>query len=207
MAEPYGVFTSKVVPLPAENVDTDQIVPARYLKVTDKNGLAEALFRDWRFNEDGSLREPRFVLDRPEMAGRQILLVGDNFGAGSSREHAPWALTAWGIRAILSTSFADIFRSNSLKNGVVPIVIDPATHERLFEILTADPDAQLTIDLAEQGILLPDGSTLDFDIDPFAKRMILAGTDELGYLLAKEPEISDWEARHPARVNTLVGVR
>lgn len=207
MAEPYGVFTSKVIPLPAENVDTDQIVPARYLKVTDKNGLAEALFRDWRFNENGSLREPRFVLDRPEMAGRQILLVGDNFGAGSSREHAPWALTAWGIRAILSTSFADIFRSNSLKNGVLPIVIDPATHERLFEILAADPDAQLTIDLAEQGILLPDGSTLDFDIDPFAKRMILAGTDELGYLLAKEPEISDWEARHPARVNTLVGAR
>jgi 3-isopropylmalate/(R)-2-methylmalate dehydratase small subunit len=207
VAEPYGVFTSKVVPLPAENVDTDQIVPARYLKVTDKNGLAEALFRDWRFNEDGSLREPRFVLDRPEMAGRQILLVGDNFGAGSSREHAPWALTAWGIRAILSTSFADIFRSNSLKNGVLPIVIDPATHERLFEILAADPDAQLTIDLAEQGILLPDGSTLDFDIDPFAKRMILAGTDELGYLLAKEPEISQWEANHPARVNTLVGSR
>ena len=207
MAEPYGVFTSKVVPLPAENVDTDQIVPARYLKVTDKNGLAEALFRDWRFNEDGSLREPRFVLDRPEMAGRQILLVGDNFGAGSSREHAPWALTAWGVRAILSTSFADIFRSNSLKNGVLPIVIDPVTHERLFEILAADPDAQLTIDLAEQGILLPDGSTLDFDIDPFAKRMILAGTDELGYLLAKEPEISDWESRHPARVNTVVGAR
>ena len=207
MAEPYGVFTSKVVPLPAENVDTDQIVPARYLKVTDKNGLAEALFRDWRFNEDGSLREPRFVLDRPEMAGRQILLVGDNFGAGSSREHAPWALTAWGVRAILSTSFADIFRSNSLKNGVLPIVIDPVTHERLFEILAADPGAQLTIDLAEQGILLPDGSTLDFDIDPFAKRMILAGTDELGYLLAKEPEISDWESRHPARVNTVVGAR
>jgi 3-isopropylmalate/(R)-2-methylmalate dehydratase small subunit len=207
VAEPYAVFTSKVVPLPAENVDTDQIVPARYLKVTDKNGLAEALFRDWRFNEDGSLREPRFVLDRPEMAGRQILFVGDNFGAGSSREHAPWALTAWGIRAILSTSFADIFRSNSLKNGVLPIVIDPATHERLFEILAADPDAQLAIDLAEQGILLPDGSTLDFDIDPFAKRMILAGTDELGYLLAKEPEISHWEANHPARVNTLVGSR
>jgi 3-isopropylmalate/(R)-2-methylmalate dehydratase small subunit len=207
VAEPYGVFTSKVVPLPAENVDTDQIVPARYLKVTDKTGLAEALFRDWRFNEDGSLREPRFVLDRPEMAGRQILLVGDNFGAGSSREHAPWALTAWGIRAILSTSFADIFRSNSLKNGVLPIVVDAASHGRLFEILAVDPDAQLTVDLAEQGILLPDGSTLDFDIDPFAKHMILAGTDELGYLLAKEPEISAWEANHPARVNTLVGAR
>ena len=201
------MFRSKVVPLPAENVDTDQIVPARYLKVTDKTGLAEALFRDWRFNEDGSLREPRFVLDRPEMAGRKILLVGDNFGAGSSREHAPWALTAWGIRAILSTSFADIFRSNSLKNGVLPIVIDAATHERLFQILASDPDAQLTVDLAEQGILLPDGSTLEFDIDPFAKRMILAGTDELGYLLAKDPEISAWEASHPPRVNTLVGAR
>jgi 3-isopropylmalate/(R)-2-methylmalate dehydratase small subunit len=207
MAEGYGVFTSKVVPLPAENVDTDQIVPARYLKVTDKAGLAEALFRDWRFNEDGSLREPRFVLDRPEMAGRRILLVGDNFGAGSSREHAPWALTAWGVRAILSTSFADIFRSNSLKNSVLPIVIDPATHARLFELLAADPDAQLTVDLAEQGILLPDGSTVEFDIDPFAKAMILAGTDELGYLLAKEPEIDAWEAAHPARVNTLVGSR
>jgi 3-isopropylmalate/(R)-2-methylmalate dehydratase small subunit len=207
VAEGYGVFTSKVVPLPAENVDTDQIVPARYLKVTDKAGLAEALFRDWRFNEDGSLREPRFVLDRPEMAGRKILLVGDNFGAGSSREHAPWALTAWGVRAILSTSFADIFRSNSLKNSVLPIVIDAPTHARLFELLAADPDAQLTVDLAEQGILLPDGTTLDFDIDPFAKAMILAGTDELGYLLAKEPEIDAWEAAHPARVNTLVGTR
>ena len=207
MAERFEVFTSKVIPLPAENVDTDQVVPARYLKVTDKAGLAEALFRDWRFNEDGSLREPRFVLDQPEMAGRRILLVGDNFGAGSSREHAPWALTAWGIRVILSTSFADIFRNNSLKNGVLPIDVDPATHARLFELLAADADAQMTVDLAEQGILLPDGTTIDFDIDPFAKRMILAGTDELGYLLAKEPEIDAWEASHPARVNTLVAAR
>ena len=205
MGEPFTVFTSRVVPIPAENVDTDQIVPARYLKVTDKNGLAEALFRDWRFEEDGSPKEPRFVLDRPDMAGRKILLVGDNFGAGSSREHAPWALTAWGIRAILSTSFADIFRSNSLKNGVLPIVVDAATHARLFEILADDPDAQLTIDLAEQGVLLPDGSTLDFDIDPFAKRMILAGTDELGYLLSKNAELSTWEAAHPPRIDSLAG--
>ena len=201
MAEPFEVFTSKVIPLPAENVDTDQVVPARYLKVTDKAGLAEALFRDWRFNEDGSLREPRFVLDQPEMAGRRILLVGDNFGAGSSREHAPWALTAWGIRVILSTSFADIFRNNSLKNGVLPIVVDPATHARLFELLADDPDAELTVDLAEQGILLPDGTTIDFDIDPFAKRMIMAGTDELGYLLSKEPELETWEAAHPPRID------
>ena len=207
MAEPFTVFTSKVVPIPAENVDTDQIVPARYLKVTDKAGLAEALFRDWRYNEDGSLREPRFVLDRPGMAGRRILLVGDNFGAGSSREHAPWALTAWGIRAILSTSYADIFRSNSLKNGVLPIVVDPATHARLIELVAKLPDAELTIDLAEQGVLLPDGSTIDFDIDPFAKQMILAGTDELGYLLLKGAEIATWEAAHPPRVDTLAGAR
>jgi len=203
MADPFTVFTSKVVPLPAENVDTDQIVPARYLKVTDKAGLAEALFRDWRYNEDGSLKEPRFVLDQPGMAGRRILLVGDNCGAGSSREHAPWALTAWGVRAILSTSFADIFRSNSLKNGVLPIVVDASTHARLFELLARDPDAELTIDLAEQGVLLPDGATIDFDIDPFAKQMILAGTDELGYLLTREPQIAAWESAHPPRIDTL----
>jgi 3-isopropylmalate/(R)-2-methylmalate dehydratase small subunit len=202
MADPFSQFTSRVVPLPAENVDTDQIVPARYLKVTDKNGLAEALFRDWRFEEDGSLKDPPFVLDRPEMAGRQILLVGDNFGAGSSREHAPWALTAWGVRAILSTSFADIFKSNSLKNGVLPIVVDPATHRRLFELLAADPDAHLTIDLAEEGVLLPDGTTIDFEIDPFSKRMLLAGTDELGYLLLHDPAIEAWESAHPATIDT-----
>ena len=158
--------------------------------MTDKDGLAEALFRDWRFDEDGSLKDPPFILDRPEMAGRRILLVGDNFGAGSSREHAPWALAAWGIRAILSTSYADIFRSNSLKNGVLPIVVDPATHARLFELLAATRTRELTVDLAEQGVLLPDGTTIDFDIDPFAKRMILAGTDELGYLLSKDADIS-----------------
>ena len=207
MAEPFTVFTSRVVPLPAENVDTDQIIPARYLKVTDKVGLADALFRDWRFAEDGSLREPRFILDQPGMEGRKILLVGDNFGAGSSREHAPWALTAWGVRAILSTSFADIFRNNSLKNGVLPIVVDAATHARLFDLLARDPDAQLTVDLAEQGVLLPDGTTIDFEIDPFAKQMILAGTDELGYLLLKDAAIAAWEADHPPRVDTLAGIR
>jgi 3-isopropylmalate/(R)-2-methylmalate dehydratase small subunit len=207
MAEPFRVFTSKVVPMSAENVDTDQIVPARYLKVTTKEGLADALFRDWRFEEDGSLKEPRFILDRPGMAGRRILLVGDNFGAGSSREHAPWALAAWGVRVILSTSYADIFKSNSLKNGVLPIVVDPATHARLFELIATDPDAELTIDLAEQGVLLPDGSTIDFDIDPFAKAMVLAGTDELGYLLSKEPELRAWEAAHPPRIDSLAGGR
>jgi 3-isopropylmalate/(R)-2-methylmalate dehydratase small subunit len=205
VSERFRVFTSRVVPMPAENVDTDQIVPARYLKVTDKEGLAEALFRDWRFEEDGRLKDPPFILDQPGMGGRQILLVGDNFGAGSSREHAPWALAAWGVHAIISTSYADIFRNNSLKNAVLPIVVDRATHERLFALLATDPDAELTIDLAEQGVLLPDGSTIEFQIDPFAKGMILAGTDELGYLLSKEPEIATWERQHPARIDTSVG--
>jgi 3-isopropylmalate/(R)-2-methylmalate dehydratase small subunit len=207
MAEPYTMFTSKVVPLDAENVDTDQVVPARYLKVTDKAGLADALFRDWRFEEDGSLKDPRFILDQPGMAGRKILLVGDNFGAGSSREHAPWALTSWGVRAILSTSYADIFQNNSLKNGLLPIVVSPEVHGRLWQLLADDPDAELTVDLAEEGILLPDGSTIDFHIEPFAKRMLLAGTDELGYLLTKEPELETWEAAHPPRIDTLAGAR
>ena len=205
MAEPWRTFTSKVIPLPSENVDTDQIVPARYLKVTDKNGLAEALFRDWRFNEDGSLKEPRFVLDEPDMAGRHILLAGQNFGAGSSREHAPWALTAWGIRAILSTSFADIFRSNCLKNGLLPIFVEPERHRQLFDLVRGRPDAELTVDLEAEVVHLPGDDDLPFEVDPFAKRMLLAGTDELGYLLAKESEIAGWEEDHPPRVDTLAG--
>jgi 3-isopropylmalate/(R)-2-methylmalate dehydratase small subunit len=203
MTEPFLTFTSKIVPLPAENVDTDQIVPARYLKVTDKAGLSEALFHDWRFAEDGSLREPRFVLDRPEMAGRQILLAGDNFGAGSSREHAPWALTAWGLRAVISTGFADIFRSNSLKNALLPIVVDPDMHEHLFGLVEAEPDVELTVDLESQVVHLPGDEDLPFDVDPFARMMLLAGTDELGYLLGHEAEIGEWEAAHPPPVDTL----
>ena len=205
MPEGFRSFSSRVIPWPAENVDTDQIVPARYLKVTDKEGLADALFRDWRFEEDGSKKDPPFILDQPGMSGRRVLLAGDNFGTGSSREHAPWALRSWGIRAILSTSFADIFQSNSLKNGVLPIVVDPATHQRLLEMLAHDPDAKIRIDLAEQGILLPDGSTIDFDIDPFSKMMLMAGTDEIGYVLAKDDEISAWERAHPPRVDTRLG--
>jgi 3-isopropylmalate/(R)-2-methylmalate dehydratase small subunit len=205
MSEPYQTFTSRVISLPAENVDTDQIVPARYLKVTDKAGLAEALFRDWRFEEDGSFKVPPFVLDRPDMSGRKILLVGDNFGAGSSREHAPWALTAWGIRAILSTSFADIFRNNALKNGLLPIVVEAEKHRQLLDMCAADGDAELTVDLDANVVHLPGDEDLPFDVDPFARTILLAGTDELGYLLAKEPAIDAWEASHPARVNTLVG--
>jgi 3-isopropylmalate/(R)-2-methylmalate dehydratase small subunit len=205
VAEPFRSFSSKAIPIRAENVDTDQIVPARYLKVTNKDGLADALFHDWRYNEDGSRKEPGFILDEPRYAGAKVLVAGDNFGSGSSREHAPWALRAWGIQAILSTSFADIFRSNSLKNGVLPIVVDKATHERLFELAETSPDAELRIDLAEQGVLLPDGSTLDFEIDPFAKMMLLAGQDEIGYVLDKDDAIAAWEAAHPARVDTRLG--
>jgi len=204
MAEPFETFTSRVIALPAENVDTDQIVPARYLKVTDKAGLAEALFRDWRFEEDGSLRKPRFVLDQPAMAGRRILLAGDNFGAGSSREHAPWALTSWGIRAILSTSFADIFRNNALKNGLLPIVVEADEHSHLFELVEANPATELTVDLEAQVVHLPGDEDLPFDVDPFARVMLLAGTDEMGYLLGKTADIDRWEAAHPARVDTLV---
>jgi 3-isopropylmalate/(R)-2-methylmalate dehydratase small subunit len=202
MAEPFGTFTSRLIPLPAENVDTDQIVPARYLKVTDKAGLAEALFHDWRFDADGHPKDPLFVLDRPDIAGRQILLAGDNFGAGSSREHAPWALVAWGIRAILSTSFADIFRSNALKNGLLPIVVDAETHRRLFALTETQPDAELTVDLETQLVHLPGDEDLAFDVDPFARTMLLAGTDELGYLLSRLDRIEAWEHDHPARVDT-----
>ena len=203
MAEPFATFTSAVIPLPAENVDTDQIVPARYLKVTDKDGLRDALFHDWRYDPDGGLKEPLFVLDRLAMAGRRILLVGDNFGTGSSREHAPWALVAWGIRAVVSTGFADIFRNNCLKNGLLPIQVDPETHRQLFELVEAQPEATLTVDLEAQVVHLPGDEDIPFDVDPFAKQMLLAGTDELGWLLAREPAIAAYEAAHPARVDTL----
>ena len=139
------------------------------------------------------------------MRGRRSSSSGDNFGSGSSREHAPWALRAWGIQAIFSTSFADIFRSNSLKNGVLPIVVDKATHERLFEMVEANRDAEFRIDLAEQGILLPDGSTLDFEIDPFSKLMLLAGRTRSATCLGRTREIAAWEAAHPARIDTRLG--
>jgi 3-isopropylmalate/(R)-2-methylmalate dehydratase small subunit len=201
MAEPFESFTSRVIPLPAENVDTDQIIPARYLKTTDRWGLSEALFADWRFTDDGEPK-PEFVLNRREMQGRRIMLTGDNFGAGSSREHAPWALTAWGIRAILSTSFADIFRSNSLKNGLLPIVVEAERHRQLFELLATNPDVELTVDLEAQVVHMPGDEDLPFDVDPFAKRMLLEGTDEIGYLLSREAAITAYEATHPARIDT-----
>jgi 3-isopropylmalate/(R)-2-methylmalate dehydratase small subunit len=205
VAEPFRTFTSAVIPLPAENVDTDQIVPARYLKVTAKEGLRDALFHDWRYDEDGGLKEPLFVMDRVAMLDRKILLVGDNFGTGSSREHAPWALTAWGIRAILSTSFADIFRNNALKNGLLPIQVETERHRQLFALVDANPTAQLTVDLEAQVVHLPGDEDLPFEVDPFARMMLLAGTDEMGYLIDQLPQIDAWEAAHPSRVDTRVG--
>jgi 3-isopropylmalate/(R)-2-methylmalate dehydratase small subunit len=136
------------------------------------------------------------------MQGRQILIAGDNFGCGSSREHAPWALASWGIRAVISTSFADIFRNNSTKNGLLPIQVDPDTHARLFQLLADNPDAAFTVDLSELGVLLPDGTTLEFGIDPFARQMMLAGTDEVGWVMARDAAIDAWEHAHPARVDT-----
>ena len=202
MTDSFTIFTSRVVPIPAENVDTDQIVPARFLKVTDKEGLADALFRDWRYEADGGLKEPTFVLDKPGMAGRQILLAGDNFGCGSSREHAPWALVAWGIRAVITSSCADIFRGNSLKNGLLPIIVDAETQRRLFELVAREPDVELTVDLESQVVHLPGDEDLPFDVDPFAKRMLLEGTDEIGYLLGREAAIAAYEASHPPRIDT-----
>jgi 3-isopropylmalate/(R)-2-methylmalate dehydratase small subunit len=201
MAEPFTTFTSALVPFPNENVDTDQIIPARFLKTTEKSGLAGALFNDWRYEADGTPR-PDFILNQPEMQGRMVLLAGDNFGCGSSREHAPWALTSWGIRAILSTSFADIFRSNALKNGLLPIVVDEDTHRQLFDQVSFHPDALVTVDLEEQVVHLPGDEDIPFQVDPFARQMLLAGTDEIGWMLARSAAIDAWEGANPARVDT-----
>ncbi|MCU0510488.1 MAG: 3-isopropylmalate dehydratase small subunit [Anaerolineae bacterium] len=190
--EPITAFTSQIVPLPAENVDTDQIIPARFLKTTDKAGLGDSLFCDWRYDANGQPK-PDFVLNRPEMKGRGVLLAGDNFGCGSSREHAPWALTGYGFKAVVSTSFADIFKNNSLKNGLLPIVVDADTHRRLFDLLAAQPEARVTVDLRAQTLALPDGSSVHFPIDPFSRTCLLQGVDELGYLLGKEKEIAAFE--------------
>jgi len=203
--EPLRAFTSAVVPLLADDVDTDQIIPARFLKTTDKTGLGDNLFADWRYDADGVPR-PDFVLNRPGMAGRRVLLAGDNFGAGSSREHAPWALTAFGFRAVLATSFADIFRANALKNGLLPVQLDPVAHARVAALVQADPDAEVTVDLQAGAVTLPDGTAARFEIDPFSRSMLLEGTDELGYLLARADAVAAYEAAHPSRVDTTLPV-
>src|SRR5512135_1116023 len=153
----FTTLVSRIVPLPVNDIDTDQIIPARFLKATDKNGMGDHLFADWRYESSGAPKKD-FVLNTPEAKGAAILLAGDNFGCGSSREHAPWALTAFGFRAVISTSFADIFRNNSLKNGLIPIIVDDATHQLLFDLLEEIPGTELTIDLATQTLSFPHGS-------------------------------------------------
>ena len=188
----FTTLTSRVVPLPVNDVDTDQIIPARFLKATDKKGMGDNLFADWRYNADGSPK-PGFVLNQPASVGCQILLAGDNFGCGSSREHAPWALAGFGFRAVISTSIADIFRNNSLKNGLIPIIVDKETHKMLFDIVEEIPHAEFTVDLASQTLSFPNGS-VSFPIDPFNKTCLLKGVDELGYILGFEKEIAGFEA-------------
>ena len=197
--EPIKSFSGRVVALPVDNIDTDQIIPARFLKVTGKTGLGESLFCDWRCDAAGKPK-PEFPLNRPEAAGAAILLAGDNFGCGSSREHAPWALLGFGFRAVISTSFADIFRNNALKNGLLPVVVDAAAHAELFAMVARNPSVELRVDLAAQTLELPAGWRLSFPIDSFSKQCLLAGVDQLGYLVQKEPEIAAYESSHPPRV-------
>jgi len=200
--EPYLRVLSAAILLPRDNVDTDQIIPARFLKTIGRAGLADHLFADWRYAEDGSPR-PDFVLNDAASNGRQILVAGDNFGCGSSREHAPWALVGWGLRAVIASSFGDIFRSNALKNGLLPIELAPEELRRITGLLEAHLDLELTIDLETQRLSLPDGSEIEFAVDAFARRMLLEGTDELGFLLTHADAIGAYEARHPAPVSTV----
>ena len=199
--KPFKTLTSRVVAMPAENIDTDQIIPARFLKTTSKAGLGDNLFADWRYNADGTPR-PDFPLNRPEAEGAQVLLAGDNFGCGSSREHAPWALTGFGFRAVISTSFADIFRNNALKNGLLPVVVDAETHWQLLSLVEEEPDLQISIDLESQTLRLPDGRQVTFPLDGFSKVCLLEGVDQLGYLLKNEARVAAFEQTHPTRVDT-----
>jgi 3-isopropylmalate/(R)-2-methylmalate dehydratase small subunit len=194
----FDKFEGRTVVFPVDNIDTDQIIPARFLKTISKNGLGDQLFNDWRYDASGQPK-PDFVLNRPESKGAQVLVAGDNFGCGSSREHAPWALLQYGFRAILSTSFADIFRQNSLKNGLLPIVVPADAHASLL----ASPGALVKIDLASQALTLESGRTIEFPIDQFSKHCLLEGVDELGYILKQEPAIAAFEARRVGSINAL----
>ncbi len=195
--QPFRRLTSRLVPLPNENVDTDQITPARFLKTTSKEGLGKVLFHDWRFDAQGKAN-PDFILNRPECQGAAVLLAGKNFGCGSSREHAPWALGDFGFRAVISTSFADIFRNNCLKNGILPIVVDEDTHQKLFQMREASAAVELTVDLEAQALMLPGGQNVQFPIDSFSRTCLLDGIDELGYLLRHSEQIASFEAARDA---------
>jgi 3-isopropylmalate/(R)-2-methylmalate dehydratase small subunit len=189
---------SKTVVLPIDNIDTDQIIPARFLKTTSMDGLGDNLFLDWRYLADGS-PNPDFPLNKPSAKGAQILVAGANFGCGSSREHAPWALTQGGFKAVISTSFADIFKGNALKNGLLPIVMPPDIHAELLKW----PGITLKIDLAAQTVTLAGGRTVEFPIDPFAKHCLVEGVDELGFMMKQAPAITAYEAKRAGSVNTL----
>jgi 3-isopropylmalate/(R)-2-methylmalate dehydratase small subunit len=183
---------SKTMVLPLEDVDTDQIIPARFLTTTTREGIGKALFADWRYDANG---EPQtdFVLNRPEIAGCEVLVAGRNFGCGSSREHAPWALVDFGIRAVVSTAIADIFRSNSLKNGLVPVITDADTHQYLLD----NPGITVIVDMEECTLSLPDGRSVEFPIDGFSRHCIMNGIDQLGFLQQQEAAIADFEADRP----------
>jgi len=191
----FTSLTSRIIPLPSNDIDTDQIIPARFLKAISKDGMGNNLFADWRYNADGTPKKD-FVLNKSEYNGAQILLAGDNFGCGSSREHAPWALTGYGFRAVISTSFADIFRNNALKNGLLPIIVDAETHRDLFDLTEESPRAEISIDLETQTITLPNGKKVSFPIDGFAKTCLLEGVDELGYLMKFADKIAVYETQH-----------
>jgi 3-isopropylmalate/(R)-2-methylmalate dehydratase small subunit len=200
--KPFTNFQSRIVPLPLNNIDTDQIIPARFLKTTSKRGLDAQLFCDWRYDAEGN-PNPDFALNQPRSRGAQVLLAGDNFGCGSSREHAPWALTQFGFRAVVSTSFADIFRQNSLKNSLLPIIVPADAHAELLAAVEADPGAEVAIDLPNQTLTLPGGRKVEFPVDEFSKHCLVNGVDELGYILQQEAAIAAFEAAHPAAINTL----
>lgn len=189
-------FRARCVALPITDVDTDQIIPASFLRFTNKDGLAEGLFATWR-------QDPDFVLNRPEAQGAGVLVAGDNFGCGSSREHAPWALTGFGFKAVVSTYFADIFKGNALKNGLLPIVVDPETLRQLFSLCEEDPYTEITVDLAAQEIVINESQRVGFPIDAFSKHCLLHGVDQLGYLQAQGEAIAAFEAARPARVDTV----
>lgn len=196
----FDELTGSMVAAPTENIDTDQIIPARFLKTISKTGLGEHMFADWRY-EDGDIRED-CVFNLPHASNAEVLVAGDNFGCGSSREHAPWALMDFGFRAIVSTSFADIFRNNALKNGLLPVIVDEETHRQLISLAEEDHEATVTIKLAQQTLTLPDGRQVEFPIDGFSKTCLLEGIDQLGYLQKQDEKIQAYEQAHPARVNT-----
>ena len=199
--EPITAFTSRIVALPVNDIDTDQIIPARFLKTTDRDGLGRNCFFDWRYEADGTPKAD-FALNTPEYEGAQVLVAGSNFGCGSSREHAPWALMGAGFKAVVSTDFADIFRNNALKNGLLPIIVDEETQQQLISLAEEDATTEVTVDLEAQTLVLPDGRNVTFPIDGFSKHCLLNGIDQLGFLQGLDGDVAAYEAERPARVNT-----